>query len=154
MAGQSSARQIGRTGTGPTHEPQVGWPKACRRVLRSGTWTNSGALFEGDPLPLPVPTPRGTARYTLSVGRPADVKHAEGYERFVALIESRAGDPATLASDISQLVEFIQRNAREIAADAALTAAAAAFSAMPLPDCKRMRGGTRSGTAPCWSATA
>jgi hypothetical protein len=86
-----------------------------------------GALFEGDPTPLPVPTPRGTTRYTLSASRPAEVTHAEGYERFLALVESRAVDPATLASDISEFVDFIQRNSLDIGADPALTTAAARF---------------------------
>jgi hypothetical protein len=89
--------------------------------------THQGAFFEGDPLPLPAPTLRGKALYALSAGRPAEVRHAEGYERFVALVESRADDPAALASDISELVEFIQRNSLDIGAEAALTTSAARF---------------------------
>ena len=85
------------------------------------------ALFEGDPSPLPLPTPRGMALYALSLDRPAEVTHAEGYERFVALVESRAEDPAALASDVSLLVDFLQRNSAEIVADTALTTSAARF---------------------------
>jgi hypothetical protein len=109
MPGQSSARQIGRAGTRPDKRTAGGQAPRPFPSITLGHMDQRGALFEGDPSPLPAPTPRGTTRYTLSASRPAEVTHAEGCERFLALVESRAVDPATLASDISEFVDFIQR---------------------------------------------
>ena len=78
-------------------------------------------------MPLPATTPRGMALYALSAGRRAEVRHAEGYEHFVAFVEGRAQDPSPLASDISRLVEFIQRNSLDILADPALSSSATRF---------------------------
>jgi hypothetical protein len=89
------------------------------------------ALFPGEARPLPAGSSRGTVTFGYTFregeGRPLEpVRHAVGYEQFVAFATATGTDPALLAGSLAELSAFV-RTHREALADPALAEAAAVF---------------------------